>query len=48
VACKKYQSEYKEFKKIIDDIMEQRKFGISTFDKEIKRIEDLEKNEVIL
>lgn len=48
MVCKKYQNEFKEFKEIIEDIMEQRKFGISTFDKEIKRIEELEKNEVLL
>jgi len=52
LTCKKFQSEYKIFKDIINDIMEERKNGISEFSKkeiefEKKEFERLE-NEVLL
>lgn len=50
MVCKKYQNEYKIFKDIIGDIMEERKNGISEFDKKIIEIEkeEFEKLEVLL
>lgn len=52
MVCKKYQNEFKEFKKIIEDIMEERRTGFSEFTKkeieyEKKEFERLEK-EVLL
>lgn len=49
MVCKKYQNEFKEFKQIIEDIMQERKNGISDFDKKIIEIEkkEFEKFEVI-
>lgn len=49
MVCKKYQNEFKEFKQIIVDIMQERKNGISDFDKKIIEIEkkEFEKFEVI-
>lgn len=50
MVCKKYQNEFKEFKEIIEDIMQERKNGISEFDKKIIEIEkkEFEKSEVLL
>lgn len=52
MVCKKYQNEFKEFKEIIEDIMQERKNNISEFTKkeiefEKKEFERLE-NEVLL
>ena len=50
MVCKKYQNEFKEFKEIIEDIMQERKKGFCEFDKKIIEIEkkEFEKSEVLL
>lgn len=50
MVCKKYQSKYKIFKEIVNDIMEERKNGISEFSKKEIEFEkkEFEKSEVLL
>lgn len=49
MVCKKYQLEYKTFKDIVNDIMEERRNGISEFSKKEIEFEkkEFEKLEVI-